>query len=142
MAIEALEQEPCEDCVSRKGVLNTLNRMDSVLDEDQDRTVETYKESLIACYNDLPPVKPVACIAKVNFSKEDMQELVNEKMKDIVVERKKGKWIKEMSLLGWDGCSYQCSECGRSIHLDTEVEDLIDYPYCHCGVEMRIEDDN
>jgi hypothetical protein len=46
-----------------------------------------------------------------------------------------------MSLLGWDGCSYQCSECGRSIHLDTEVEDLIDYPYCHCGTEMGIEEE-
>lgn len=51
-----LEQESCEDAVSRKTVLNTLNRMDSVLDEN--RTVETYKELLIACYNDLPPVTP------------------------------------------------------------------------------------
>jgi hypothetical protein len=59
----------------------------------------------------------------------------------VIPTRKKGKWIKEMSLLGWDGCSYQCSECGRSIHLDTEVEDLIDYPYCHCGVEMEIEEE-
>lgn len=56
MAIKALKQEPCEDCVSRKAVLNTLNRIDSVLDDN--RTVETYKELLIACYNDLPPVTP------------------------------------------------------------------------------------
>lgn len=45
----------------------------------------------------------------------------------------KGHWIKEKSVHGWDGRSYQCSVCGRSIHLDTEVESLIDYPYCHCG---------
>lgn len=56
MAIKALEQESCKDAVSRQAVLNTLNRMDSVLDEN--RTVETYKELLIACYNDLPPVTP------------------------------------------------------------------------------------
>ena len=56
MAIKALEQEPCEDAVSRRAVLNTLDKMDSVLDED--RTVETYKELLIACYNDLPSVTP------------------------------------------------------------------------------------
>jgi len=51
-----LEQKYCEDCVSRKAVLDTLNKMDSVLDED--RTVETYKELLTACYNDLPSVTP------------------------------------------------------------------------------------
>lgn len=45
----------------------------------------------------------------------------------------KGRWIREKSVYGWDGRSYQCSVCGRSIHLDTAVESLIDYPYCHCG---------
>ena len=47
-----------------------------------------------------------------------------------------GHWIKEKSRYGWDGKSYVCSECGRSIHLDSDVEDLTDYPYCHCGAEM------
>lgn len=47
-----------------------------------------------------------------------------------------GHWIKEKSMNGWDGMSYQCSECGRSIHLDSKVEDLTDYPYCHCGAQM------
>jgi len=54
--VKALEQEPCKDTVSRQAVLDTLNKMDSVLDED--RTVETYKELLIACYNNLPSVTP------------------------------------------------------------------------------------
>jgi DNA-directed RNA polymerase subunit RPC12/RpoP len=44
-----------------------------------------------------------------------------------------GCWMKEETIYGWDGHSYQCSVCGRSIHLDTEMEDLTDYPYCHCG---------
>lgn len=55
--------------------------------------------------------------------------------------RKTATWIKEESPFGWDfgwdGHSYQCSECGRSIHLDTEMEDLDDYPYCHCGAKMQ-----
>lgn len=51
--------------------------------------------------------------------------------------RPKGYWIKEKSIYGWDGHSYQCSVCGRSIHLDVVVEDLADYPYCHCGAEME-----
>ena len=64
-AIEAMEEscrmrvserESCEDAISRRAVVNTLDKMDSVLDED--RTVETYKELLTACYNDLPSVTP------------------------------------------------------------------------------------
>lgn len=61
-------------------------------------------------------------------------EVINKKLTE---ERKVGKWIKEEDTLEWDGHSYQCSICGRSIHLDTEVEDLEDYPYCHCGAEME-----
>ena len=52
--IKALEEKPCIDVVSRQAVLNTLNFADKALDED--RTVETYKELLIACYKDLPSV--------------------------------------------------------------------------------------
>jgi hypothetical protein len=86
VAVKALEQEPCEDCVSRQ----------ALLDIDFKRIVLTTAkpaEMIRQKIQELPPVKPVACIATVNFSKEDMQELVNEKMKDIVVERKKGKWV-------------------------------------------------
>lgn len=50
------------------------------------------------------------------------------------------KWEKEMTIYGWDGCSYQCSKCGRSVHIDTVMEDInIDYPYCHCGAKMDKE---
>ena len=52
----------CEDCpayedtISRKAVIDTLERMDKALDED--RTVENYKELLRECYKALPSVKP------------------------------------------------------------------------------------
>ena len=52
----------CEDCpayedtISRKAVIDTLERMDKALDED--RTVENYKELLRECYKVLPSVKP------------------------------------------------------------------------------------
>ena len=52
--IKALEENPCIDVVSRQAVLNTLDFADKALDED--RTVETYKELLIACYKDLPSI--------------------------------------------------------------------------------------
>ena len=60
--VKALEQEPTtkndlgDDCVRRKAVLNTLERMDKVLDED--RTVDSYKELLKECYKVLPSVTP------------------------------------------------------------------------------------
>ena len=51
--------------------------------------------------------------------------------------RPQGEWNKEQTIYGWDGKSYQCSVCGRSVHLDTEVEDInLDYPFCHCGARM------
>ena len=54
----------------------------------------------------------------------------------------KGTWNKEQTIYGWDGKSYQCSVCGRSVHLDTEVEDInLDYPFCHCGADMRGDND-
>ena len=55
----------------------------------------------------------------------------------VTLHQNTGRWIKEISLHGWDGNSYQCSVCGRSIHLDTEIETLDDYPYCHCGSKMK-----
>lgn len=45
-----------DDCVRRKAVLNTLERMDKVLDED--RTADSYKELLKECYKVLPSVTP------------------------------------------------------------------------------------
>ena len=57
-AIQTLQTEPCEDAIKREAVLNTLDEMDAVLDEN--RTVESYKELLKACYKELLPVKPKA----------------------------------------------------------------------------------
>lgn len=50
---------------------------------------------------------------------------------------KKGKWIRQKSMYGGYDNTYECSECGRVIYCETE-EDLIDYPYCHCGAKMSV----
>ena len=42
------------DLLSRKAVIDTLDKMDKALDED--RTVENYKALLKECYEILPPV--------------------------------------------------------------------------------------
>lgn len=59
------------DAVSRKAVLNTLDSMDSALDED--RTVKKYKELLRECYKVLPEVTPQEPILeKVNKMKSEI----------------------------------------------------------------------
>ena len=45
-----------DDLISRQAVIDTLDRMDKVLDED--RTVEMYRDLLKECYTVLPSVNP------------------------------------------------------------------------------------
>lgn len=84
LAIKALEQEPCADAVSKKAVLGLFNKSD----------MRSWAMSLLKReIEEIPPVKPVACIAEIKFSKEDMQKLVNEKIKEITAELEERKWI-------------------------------------------------
>lgn len=50
-------------------------------------------------------------------------------------ERKKGTWIMEYK--GYAVTSYKCSECGRTVKDDTDYDVSKDYPFCHCGADMR-----
>ena len=52
-------------------------------------------------------------------------------------ERKKGKWILVEESIKI--AAYKCSECGRSVWTDRGYDVMKDYPYCHCGAEMRGE---
>jgi DNA-directed RNA polymerase subunit RPC12/RpoP len=54
-------------------------------------------------------------------------------------EQKKGRWI--VIVKGCKLTSYKCSECGRYIADDTGHDVKEDYPFCHCGADMR-EDTN
>lgn len=49
-------------------------------------------------------------------------------------ERPRGKWILQYRCL--EGDFYTCSQCKRMILVDPK-ESLSDYPYCHCGADMR-----
>ena len=51
-----------------------------------------------------------------------------------IEERKQGEWIlhEENSA----SSSYHCSVCNRLINV-LWSEELSDFPYCHCGAEMR-----
>jgi Zn finger protein HypA/HybF involved in hydrogenase expression len=115
-----LPTDTCEDAISRKAVLDVIER-------------EQHKGDDISEIKKLPSVTPVACIATVKFSKEDMQELVEEKMKDIVVERKKGKWEYSGSY-DVEGMLY-CSCCKHEIDVSEGY-----FKYCpNCGSFMMKE---
>lgn len=75
--IKALEQEVCGDAVSR---------------QDVDQNIYDYAESNGLSYAnmknailDLPSVTPTRCIATVQFSKDDLQEIVDEKVKEFTL---------------------------------------------------------
>lgn len=52
-------------------------------------------------------------------------------------ERKMGKWITYTK--GSVVTAYKCSECGRTVRDDTGYDVAKDYPFCHCGADMRGE---
>ncbi len=55
-----------------------------------------------------------------------------------VASRKKGRWIKEYDNSALDGF-YHCSICGRKLWIPKD-QSFLDYPYCHCGAEMEVEE--
>ena len=56
-------------------------------------------------------------------------------IKALEQEHPKGKWIKIDSYDRRDHF-YACSECGRLINIICNAH-LEDYPFCHCGADMR-----
>ena len=54
-----------------------------------------------------------------------------------IPERPKGKWLSELRLYGEGKDKYECSICHRTITVNPLSESLCDYPFCHCGADMR-----
>lgn len=59
----------------------------------------------------------------------------------LLPERPQGEWIKvkenrmSIDMSGELVTRYKCSKCGRGIA--TLPSKLADYPFCHCGAEMK-----
>ena len=78
------EQEPCEDAVSRSSLLNKLDDCyKEKIKVAPDNMAEGFMQAEKLIKQE-PSVKPVACIAKVKFNKEDMQKIVDEKVKEMI----------------------------------------------------------
>lgn len=73
--IKALEQQPSDDCVSRKKVIKAIDKHTFSTDDglylDEDITI---------ILEEIPPVTPTQCIAVVRFSKDDLRDICNERI--------------------------------------------------------------
>ncbi len=108
MAIKALEQEPCEDAISRQAVLEQTYNWS----KDEFLRVTNPFDYLRKRINDLPSVNPQ--------------------------KPKTGHWVYDDEYSDWIDVTYKCSCCGREIIMPyAERNNLYsNYPYCHCGLKM------
>jgi hypothetical protein len=106
-----LPKGPCEDCVSRKAIIKTLNEMDRYI-----------ADGLILCESGNKfPLNEV-------FIVDDVYEKIGE-LPSVRPARKKGKWIKSNI-----GGAKVCSICQAHVGLSN-------FKYCpNCGAEMESEE--
>ena len=111
MAIKALEQQPCEDCISRAEVLDIINFEDEWLFDANSHNADT----------------------KIAFS--TIKSKISE-MPSVTPKPKMGKWIQtkdECEGINFYNFSFECSECGR--------EYSFKHKYCpNCGTRMESEE--
>jgi len=128
-----LEQEPCEDAISREEVHNLIVPWlnDYLLDETRE-ALETIDYKI----GDLPPVTPQYTDAEIQ-KMQDLEFAEVQKAYELgkAEQPKMGRWI--IVDKGLKVTSFKCSECGRTVRDDTGYDVTKDYPYCHCGAKMQ-----
>ena len=123
LAIKALEQEPCEDAISRHEVLDLLE--------------DTNNGWIINEVLQLPSVNPQETVTE--FA-DRCRECGAKYGKLLRQKSKTGHWIlndnQGVQAVGY--LTYHCSECGREISskYHGKISLLKEYPYCHCGARM------
>lgn len=122
MAIKALEQQPCEDCISREAVIDIINFEDEWLFDAKSHNTDTQVafSTIRLKISELPSVTP---------------------------QPKKGHWIMPAYDDGMSEPIYyqvRCSECGFDLDPQTWHMELHQYGadrYCpNCGCRMESED--
>ena len=116
MAIKVLEQEPCEDCISRQAVMSlAYHFLENPSEEDDDRLI------MASEVEQLPSVEPVR--KKGKWIKRI------DKYDDVI-----GK-------IPYSG-GVICSECGYETHNKLHVELGCPFKFCpKCGADMRSENE-
>lgn len=110
-AIKELEQEPCDDAISRQAVLDYLDKMPSELTSDGRRMVR----------------------------RRTLEEFISDTLPSVTPQAKTGRWIAyEVRLPDRTILNYRCSVCGRKL-IGYNTETLSEVPFCHCGAKMQAE---
>lgn len=111
MAIKALEQELCDDCISREAVEKITWEESSYIDPINALT--EVREKVRA----LPPVTPQPKVGR----------WINKYAEDACGER-----------YSYWACSECGRDVGFNL---ANIEDVLsDYPYCHCGAKMEVSE--
>lgn len=119
--IEALEQEP----TTKNDLAGDIIEFPKTFDEFAEDYGFTDKDEVYTNGSELIPVFRVKQWLE-HISSTTPQEL------------RKGKWIIYLSTAIED--FYQCSECGRMVYVK-QTDSIKNYPYCHCGADMRGEEE-
>jgi hypothetical protein len=115
MAMELLEQQPSDDCVSRQAVLD----MATTIQTDDYSGNEILDVIDVDDVKALPPVTPTKCIATVKFSKEDLRDICNERIESTHGTCKDCRWLTTDE----DG-NYYCEQTGYFDSLDFYCKDF------------------
>ena len=94
MAMKALEQQPCEDCISRQAVLDVINFEDKWLFDANGHNANTHIafNGLESRVKALPPVKPKYTDEEIDKAQAVEQAYVD-KMVELAVEETRQKWL-------------------------------------------------
>ena len=103
------------DCIDRQDAIKYFTKLWNCIGTISDR--EEWEDVCITTVNEIKSAEPPSkCVAKVMINKEDIEELVTEKVEELKEilesqsERKRGKWVDDGTELG---CC--CSECGVTL---------------------------
>jgi hypothetical protein len=125
-----------DDLISRSRLKETINAFyDAHFVGCVSNELITYAKGVDIFIDNAPTVEPetsrLALIEDIRKKQMDADKAFLEGYERGKNERPQGEWI---PLFAHN--IYKCSECERTIGLTTD-ETLSDYPFCHCGADMR-----
>ncbi len=148
--IGALEQEPCDDCISRQAALDTFGLSEKSRKYGGDHsgydTIMLYEvQDALEALPSVQPQPKYEDIAKAfqfglafGFGEKynEMDKVIDELKKVITPQPKMGHWEFVHPLQEDDGGAYMCSECKVGY-----LENCGDWIYCpNCGAKMGVEE--
>lgn len=141
--------EPCEDCISRKSVIDVLTRnrvhfCDMVRITSELKELPSVTPEVTECEDIISRIleRMWNCRGKhtTSIDKVKMEQIIRENLSFVTTKQKIGHWILNdyQGVLPAGYKMYHCSECGHEISSKSgKITRLNEYPYCHCGAKME-----